>query len=106
VVVEHRDAHAQLSREALDAQGLVKVLTDSFDRSGDVGGVAPQDRKMTEPTTLLSHQQTIDNFPRDQRHKDRRFSGGIQEPREPHHGVQQVPIHRAGVDGPHISMIS
>jgi len=40
VVVEHRDAHAQLTCELLDAQGLVEILTESFDRSGDGGGVA------------------------------------------------------------------
>src|SRR6266702_569033 len=33
---------AQLACEALDAQGLVEVLTESFDRSGDGGGVAFQ----------------------------------------------------------------
>ena len=61
---------------------------------------------MTESAALLSHQETIDNFPRDQRHEDLRFGRGIQEPEEPHEGVQQVPIQRADVDGPHISMIS
>src|SRR5207245_10413561 len=66
VVVEPRDAHAQLSRKALDAQWLVEVLTQSSDRSGNVGGVAPQDRQVTESATLLSHQESVDNFPRDQ----------------------------------------
>src|SRR5205085_12136578 len=41
VVVEPRDAHAQFSREFLDVKWLVEVLTESSDRSGDVGGVAP-----------------------------------------------------------------
>jgi hypothetical protein len=59
---------------------------------------------MTESAALLSHQETIDNFPRDQRHEDLRFGRGIQEPDEPHHGVQQVHIQRADIDGPHISM--
>ena len=88
----------------LDAQWLVEVLTESLDRSGDVGGVAPQDRQVTEPGTLLSHQESVDNFPRDQRQKDLRFGRGIQEPDEPHEGVQQVHIQRADIDGPHISM--
>ena len=87
VVVQPRDAHAQLSRKALDAQWLVEVLTQSSDCSGDVGGVAPQDRQVTEPATLLSHQEPIDNFPRDQWHEDPRFGRGIQEPDEPHEGV-------------------
>ncbi len=104
--METRDAHSQLTRKALDAQRLVEVLTESLDRSGDVGGVAPQDRKVTEPGTLLSHQEPVDNFPRDQRHEDPRFGRGVQEPDEPHEGVQQVPIQRADGDGPHISMIS
>jgi hypothetical protein len=42
VVVETRDAHSQLARDILDAQWLVEVLTESFDRSGDGGGVAPR----------------------------------------------------------------
>ena len=61
---------------------------------------------MTESAALLSHQEPVDNFPRDQRHEDLRFGRGIQKPDEPHEGVQQVPIQRADVDGPHISMIS
>ncbi|GHO81563.1 hypothetical protein KSD_93340 [Ktedonobacter sp. SOSP1-85] len=55
---------------------------------------------------MLSHQESVDNFPRDQWHEDLRFGRGIQEPDQPHKGVQQVPIQRANVDGPHISMIS
>src|SRR2546427_4815864 len=102
--METRDAHSQLSRDILDAQWLVEVLTESPDRPGDVGGVAPQDRKVTEPRTLLSHQEPVDNFPRDQRHEDPRFGRGIQEPDEPHYGVQQVRIQRADIHGPHISM--
>ena len=87
------------------AQRLVEVLTESLDRSGNVGRVAPQDRQVTEPATLLSHQEPVDDFPRDQRHEDRRFGRGIQEPDEPHDGVQQVHIQRADIDGPHISMV-
>src|SRR6266568_2240636 len=106
VVVEHRDAHAQLARHLLDAQWLVEIFTESLDRSGDGGGVAPQDRQVTEPSTLLSSQKPVDNFPRDQRQEDRRFVRGIQEPGDAHHGVQQVPIHRADGYRPHIRMIS
>ncbi len=106
VVMEPRDAHAQLSREALDAQWLVEVSAESPDCSGDVRGVAPLDRQVTEPGSLLSSQESVDNFPRDQRQEDRRVGRGVQEPREPHDGVQQVPIQRADGDGPHISMIS
>src|SRR2546425_1451455 len=74
------------------------------DRSGDAGGVAPLKSKVTEPTTLLSQQESIDNFPRDQRQEDPRFGRGIQEPDEPHEGVQQVPIQWTDVDGSHIRM--
>ena len=90
----------------LDAKWLVEVLTESLDRSGDVGGVAPLESKVTESATLLSHQESVDNFPRDQRQEDPRFGRGIQEPDEPHEGVQQVPIQWTDGDGPHISMIS
>src|SRR5205823_7125481 len=41
VVLQTRDAHAQLARQLLDAQWLVEVVTESFDRSGDVGGSSP-----------------------------------------------------------------
>ena len=94
------------SRELLNAQGLIEVSAESFDRSGDGGGVAAQDRQVTEAGCLLSDQEPVDNFPRDQRQEDLRFGGGIQEPDDPHHGVQQVPIQRADGDGPHLSMIS
>src|SRR6266566_9016466 len=60
----------------------------------------------TEPTALFSHQKSVDNFPRDQRQEDPCFGRGIQEPGEPHAGVQQVSIQRADVDGPHIRRIS
>jgi len=106
VVVQHRDAHAQLARHLLDAKWLIEVSAESFDRSGDGGGVAPQDGQVTEAGSLLSHQEPVDNFPRDQRQEDPRFGGGIQEPDDPHHGVQQVPIQRADGDGPHRSRIS
>src|SRR6266487_830660 len=67
VVVEPRDAHSQLSRDILDAKWLVEVLTESLDRSGNVGCVATLKSKVTESATLLSHQESVDNFPRDQR---------------------------------------
>src|SRR6266700_7135103 len=104
VVVEPRDAHAQFSREFLDVKWLVEVLTESSDRSGNVGCVAPLKSKVTESATLLSHQESVDNFPRDQRQEDRRFGRGIQESDEPHEGVQQVPIQWTDGDGSHIGM--
>ena len=68
------------------------------------GGVASLDCQVTEPGALLSHQEPIDDFPRDQRQEDRRFGRGIQEPDKPHDGVQQVHIQRADLDGSHIGM--
>ena len=87
VVLQTRDAHAQLARQLLDAQWLVEVVTESFDRSGDVGGVAPQDRQVMEPSTLLSPQEPVDNFPCEQRQEHPRFVRGIQQPGDPHHGI-------------------
>ena len=52
VVMQPRDAHAQFSRELLDGKWLVKVLTEPSNSSGDVVGVATQDRNVVEPTTL------------------------------------------------------
>ena len=79
VVVESRDAHAQFSRESLDVKWLVKVLTESRDRSGNIRGVAALESKVTEPATLLSHQESVDNFSRDQRQEDPRFGRSFQE---------------------------
>src|SRR6266480_7510367 len=104
VVVEPRDAHAQFSREFLDVKWLVEVLTESSDRSGNVGCVAPLKSKVTESATLLSYQESVDNFPRDQRQEDPRFGRGIQESDEPHEGVQKVPIQWTDVDGSQIGM--
>src|SRR5689334_20572128 len=44
VMVEARNAHAQLVREILDVQWLVEVTAQSGNGSGDSGGVLPQDR--------------------------------------------------------------
>jgi len=70
------------------------------------GGVATLKSKGTESATLLSQQESIDDFPRDQRQEDRRFSRDIQEPDEPHEGVQQVRIQRTDGYRPHRSLIS
>ena len=105
VVAQTRDAHAQLLRHLLDAQWLVEVSTEPLDRSGDVGGVAPQDRQVTEPSTLLSPQEPVDNFPCEQRQEHPRFVRGIQEPGDPHHGIEQVPIYWTDGDRPHRSRV-
>ena len=103
VVVQRRDAHPQLARKLLDAQGPVEISTQALNRLGDAGGIASSDHKVTEPGALRSDQEPVDNFPRDQRQQDPRVGRAIQEPDQPHHGVQQVHIQRADGDGPHIS---
>src|SRR2546430_4945169 len=57
VVVEPRDAHAQLSRESLDVEWLVEVLEGAPARFADWGGLAPPDRPGTAPGTFLSPQR-------------------------------------------------
>jgi hypothetical protein len=104
--MQPRHAHVQFSCELLDGNWLVEVLAESLDGSGDGGSIAPLKSQVTEPATLLSHQKSIDNFPRDQRPEDPSFGRGIQEPGEPHAGIQQVSIQRADVDGPDIRRIS
>ena len=64
---------ALLARHLLDAQGLVEVSTESLDRSGDVGCVASLKSKVAESATLRSNQESVENFPRDQRLEDRHF---------------------------------
>ena len=95
----------KLARDAVDAKWLVEVLTEPLDGPGDVGGVAAQNRNVAEPVALLSHQEPVDDFPRDQRREEASFGRGVQEPDEPHHGVQQARVQRADVDGPHVSMV-
>jgi len=60
---------------------------------------------MTEPGSLLSHQEPVDHFLREQRPEDRHVVRGIQESREPHDGVQQVSIQRTDGDRPNIRLI-
>ena len=106
VVMETRDAHAEFSRDIVDPKRLVELLTKPLDSPDDAVGVATQERNVTKPVTLCSHQQPVDNFPRDQRREDPSFGRGVQEPDEPHYGVQQACIQRAYVHGLHVGMAS
>ena len=92
-------------RDVVDPQRLVELFTEALDGSGNVVGVTALDRDVTEPVSLLTHQEPVDDFPCDQRREERRFGGGIQEPDEPHDSVQQAGVQRADVNGPHIGML-
>src|SRR5437868_10666522 len=91
-VLQTGNAHAQLTCELLDAQGLVEFLEESLDGSGNGRGVAPGERQVTESAPLLSHQKTIDDFPCVKRLEHLCFGRSIQEPDQSHEGVQQVAI--------------
>src|SRR2546421_2693621 len=106
VVLQPRHAYAQFVREPLNAKRLVEVLTEALDRAGDRGGVASQECQVTEPIPLLSFQESIDNFPCEERQEHLRFVRGIQEPGHPNHRVQQGPIYWTDGDGSHIRMRS
>jgi hypothetical protein len=73
VVVEAGDAHSKLARNVVDLERLVKILAESLNRSGDGGYRATQKGHVTEPVALLSHQEPVHDFPRDQRREDPRF---------------------------------
>src|SRR6266487_1025793 len=106
VVLQPRHAHAQFVREPLDAQRLVEVLTEALDRAGNRRGVASQECQMTKPIPLLTFQESIDNFPGDERQEHPRFGRLIQEPGHPNHRVQQGPIYWTDGDGSHLRMRS
>ena len=59
----------------------------------------PERRDVTDPVALLAHQEPVDDLPRDQRREEARVGRGVEEPDEPHDGVQQRRIQRAHVDG-------
>ena len=61
---------------------------------------------MTEPIPLLSFQESIDNFPCDERQKHPRFVRSVQKPGNPNHRVQQGPIHWTDGNGSHLRMRS
>ena len=84
--------------------GWSKSFAEPLDGLGDAVGVATQGRDLTEPAALLSHQEPVDDLPRDQRREEARVGRGVQEPDEPHHGVQQARVQRAHVDGRHGGM--
>ena len=63
VVMQPRHAHVQFSCELLDGNWLVEVLAESLDGSGDGGSIAPLKSKVTEPATLLSHQEPVWDVP-------------------------------------------
>ena len=58
-MVQARHAHPQLPRQALHPQRLVKLPAEPLDRCRDAVGVAAQERQVTEPVSLLSHQQQV-----------------------------------------------
>jgi hypothetical protein len=98
VMVEARNAHPQLVREVLDVQWLVEVLAQSGNGSGDIGGVSPQDRQVAEAVPLLSYEETIDDFPRNQWQQDRHFGRSIQESDKTHGRVEQIAIQQTDID--------
>jgi hypothetical protein len=98
VMVEARNAHAQLVREVLDVQWLVEVLAQSGNGSGDFGGVPPQDRQVAEAVPLLSYEETIDDFPHNQWQQDRHFGRSIQDSDKTHGRVEQITIQQTDID--------
>src|SRR5580704_11777335 len=69
VGMESRDAHANLSRNVLDAQWLGEILTQFLDGSDHAMSVSSNRGEMAHAMSLFADQQTIDNFPNSQRAK-------------------------------------
>jgi hypothetical protein len=106
VVVKARDAHAKLLGNVLNAKRLVERSTEPSDSPGDAVGVVALERNVTESVALLTFEEPVDDFPRDQGQEKGRFGRSVQEPDEPHHRVQQACVQRADVDGPYAGMAS
>ena len=105
LVVKARDAHPHLPRQAVDPQRLVELPAQPLDGFRDAIGGAAQERQVTEPVSLFSHQQPVDDLPRDQRPHNPHFARRVQEPHEAHRGIQQVCVERAHVHRPHLAPV-
>jgi hypothetical protein len=77
VMVKARNAHAKLSCNAFNPDRLVKVFAKSIDGFGDVVGVATQNSNLTQPSTLLSQEEAINDFPLNQGCENMCFRRGI-----------------------------
>src|ERR1700709_384980 len=74
-MVKARDAHPELPRQAVDPQRLVELPAEPLDGFRDAVGLAAQERQVTEPVSLFSHQQPVAYPPRDQRPQDPASAG-------------------------------
>jgi len=100
VVVKARDAHPQFLREACRSVAADRSPCGAARRLPRCVRGAAEERQVTEPASLLSHQQPVDDLPRDQRPQDARLGRPVHEPRQAHRGIQEVRVQRAHVDRP------
>jgi hypothetical protein len=108
VVVKARDAHPEIARQGVDPQRLVEVTAEPLDGFRDAVGGAAQERQVTEPVALVSHQQPVDDLPRDQRAQNPCFGGRAQEPHQADRGIQQAGVERADIhrpNRPHVVLV-
>jgi hypothetical protein len=75
-------------------KGLIEVFPQPLDGLGDAVGGASQGRNLTEPATLRSHQEPVDDLPPDQRREEARFGRGVQQPDQSQHRVEQARLQR------------
>ncbi len=101
VLVEDREAHPQFTREILNAQRLGEVVSEPIDGLGNAVGGTAQDSHLPEPPTLCTPHQPVHNLAHDERGEKARIGGGLHQPDEPHHRVQQAHVQRAHVDRRH-----
>src|SRR5215217_2218059 len=57
----------------------------------------PEGRGVAEPAALLPYKEPVDDLSGDQRREVARLGRGVQEPNQPHHGVQQASVQRAHI---------
>src|SRR5262245_34024662 len=101
-MMEPRDTHPNVARDIINSKRLVKFFLEALDRPANVGSITAQRRNIAKTITLLSEQEPVDDFPRDQRGEKRRFGRRFHKPDEPYYSVEQAGLQRADVDGPHI----
>src|SRR5580692_11228647 len=79
VLMESRNAHANLSRDVFDAQGPGEILTQFLNGSDDAMSLSSNRGEMAHAMTLFADQQAIDNFPNNQRSKYPILLGRLQQ---------------------------
>lgn len=90
VPVEGGGAHAGETGEVLDPQGLGVVVTDPVDGPADVGQAAVGQADLTDHGAVGAGEQPPEDLPLDHRGEHGGVRGVVEQPQQPHDGVEEV----------------